>query len=121
MLHCQNSFCNELFSILVDLILHGDFVSVPEGNATFTCISIHLIVHNVSWFFDDYEVKPESRQDVVIDLLPIGTNIGRLELLNISSTMNATRIRCTAGFSGGVLYSEENTLKLQGCCFFGCI
>jgi hypothetical protein len=101
-------------NFIIDLILHGNSVSVPDGNATFTCVSIHDIVDSISWFFNDTEVMPLSRQYVFIDLLPIGTGIGRLEIIGIPEHLNVTRIRCTAEVAGRTLYSNQETLLLQG-------
>jgi hypothetical protein len=101
-------------NFLIDLILSGDSVSVPGGNATFTCVSVHEIVDNISWFFNNNEVEPLSRQYIFIDLIPIGTGIGRLEIVNISDDLNMTRIHCTAEVSGRTLFSNQETLLLQG-------
>jgi hypothetical protein len=100
--------------LLIDLLLHGDVVSVPDGRATFTCVSPDYTVNSISWFFNDTRVKPLCQQNVFIDLLPIGTGIGRLEIIDISDDLNMTRICCAAEVSGRTLHSNQETLLLQG-------
>lgn len=101
--------------ILVRLFPSDYFVSVPGGQAIFTCLSLGIEAEDVLWQLDDARVEPNGPYDATIEFDPLGGGTGVLQLRNVSVELNSSTIRCEVLTSAGSLVSsDESTLLLQG-------
>ncbi len=98
----------------VSVIPHGQFVSMPGGNATFTCINTGI--NNIQWLVNETEFESlnldNARQDY--SSLQIGGLVSTLMFTNIPLEYNTTRIQCRIENSNEVTLQSQSSLFLQG-------
>lgn len=108
---CSVSQCYiRIFLSLVDVYPSGRVVSVPGGEAKFTCLaqSVRDNVFSIQWFANGTILEEEERAE-----MSFASGVGILTLRNLTLDYNETEIACSARFnSGKVLFSNSATLLL---------
>lgn len=89
----------------------GRVVSVPGGEARFTCLSqsVRDNVVSIQWFANGTRLLEEEERVE----MSVVSGVGILTLRNLTLDYNKTEIACSARFnSGDVLFSNSATLLL---------
>lgn len=92
-----------------------EYVSVPDGNATFTCYTVgNDKIISVNWIVNDTDIDHQTLINVTPEFSSIGIGVGTLTFTFILPTYNMTRVKCSAVYAGngGESTSVETTLLL---------
>lgn len=77
------------------------------GHANFDCTSHTELVTRFEWLINGTQLVDHSSMDVIQEFIPIGNNIGRLQLTNLTIAYNTTQIKCEATLSSGKMVSSN--------------
>lgn len=100
----------------VNVFPAGEFVTIPHGNAAFTCLSLSPSgdeIRQVQWLLNGTLLQHLHLENVEAEFSTIGSGVGTLQFTDIPLAYNMTTIRCHAEFSSGHWFvSNDATLLL---------
>lgn len=92
----------------------GSVVTTLHGGAVFTCFSQRTEIGRIQWLLNGTSIEDQQVQNVEI-VISFSRGIGRLDLNNLPSEYNNSRIECTITFMGmETLRPGATTITLQG-------
>lgn len=90
------------------------FVSVPNDDAIFNCISLAPGFGSVQWMVNETSIETLTLTGVTTEFSK-NIGLGSLAFTNLPLEYNSTRIKCIGTFESGVTRESESTmLLLQG-------
>ena len=101
----------DLFAVMaVTIYPPGRFVSVPGGNAAFSCLSTSDVINTVEWLINGTVIEPLELTNV--EIRDIGHGVVGLQLFNIPIEFNNSRIQCRVHVQSGRVETSSGPLLI---------
>lgn len=102
---------------IVQVLPFGQFRSVPDGNAMFTCVSHGHPAVGMQWLINDRLFENQNLENVTEEFLDFSNGlVGVLNFTNLPVNYNRTRIQCKANVTlptgKTITLSSENNVTL---------